>query len=480
MLLAPARSFPEVPNTILPFCFVDDRIFSLPPFGELMSKQVLVTTTRDTELLRRARLTNSDLFRHELAIFSAYHPRSPSPKFRLHWDAVVMDEAAQATEPEALLPLLVLAPPFLRQYITREPQIVLVGDQSQLGPRTASRGVLQKSLFERLLAQPLYSEHPLARAKERGGHIPRLTSDMFPLIRPPFTDLIRNYRSHPAILAIPSALFYHDTLEPVAEQTDALLDWSGFGGRDMPIVFHDNRGSDEIERDGGGWFNMEEATQAVDYTQSFLKLGVQPHEICVMSPFRAQVKLLRSKARARGFAMAGVNVGPLEAFQGLEFRVVILCTTRTRNRFIDQDIARGLGVIYEPKRFNVALTRAKQAMIIIGNPDVLDQDPNWAAYLAFLKRNDAWKSDAQYIWQAPYGEAIRHSRLEKQLRARQALGDTIIGMRRLGIFNDVDTAVYQAGIEAEDMVAEHGYEDNEVSSPDSKTQSYATTQLVGE
>ncbi|KAM3425503.1 hypothetical protein BST61_g7450 [Cercospora zeina] len=278
---------------------------------------------------------------------------------------------------------------------------------------------------------------------------------MLPILRPPFVDLIRNYRSHPGILAIPSALFYHDTLEPVAEDTDALLDWPGFEARDIPVIFHDHRGSDEIERDGGGWYNVSEADIAVDLARSFLKQGVSAADVCIMSPFSAQVKVLRTKARAQGFLMAAVSIGPLEAFQGLEFRVVVICTTRTRNRFLDQDIARGLGVIYEPKRFNVALTRAKQAMIVIGNPDVLDQDPNWAAFLAFCKRNDAWRGGEDYVWQAPFGQNIRISRLENQLRARrEATTNALDGeMRKLGLSSDPDAAVYEEGVVAAEAEA---------------------------
>lgn len=433
-----------------------------------MEKRIVVTTTRDSELLRRARLTNRDLFRHEADVFSAYHPRTPCPKFQLHWDALIMDEAAEATEVEAILPLLVIAPPFLKDYKVKDPQVVLVGDHNQLGPRTASkRPELQMSLFGRLLRLPLFCDHPLARAKQHGGHVPRLTSDMLPIIRPPFTDFIRNYRSHPAILAIPSSLFYYDTLEPHAEDTDGLLTWPGFGDRELPVLFHDNRGRDEIEQDGGGWYNLEEADIAITHAESFINHGVQAQDICIMSPFRAQVRVLRNKARARGWVVAALNIGPLEAYQGLEFRVAIICTTRSRHRFIDQDRARGLGVIHESQRFNVALTRAKQGMVVIGNPDALDEDENWAAFLAFCKRNGAWKSHHEYVWHIPHGKTIRRSRLEKQLHARQ-LASLDDGVRKLGLTGDADIAAYEAGVAAEEAVAkglsdeeEHGEEHEE-------------------
>ncbi|EME83266.1 uncharacterized protein MYCFIDRAFT_116328, partial [Pseudocercospora fijiensis CIRAD86] len=383
---SPARSFPEVPSSIMPFCHIEDKFFSLPPFPELMRKRIVVTTVRDTEVLHQARLTNRDLFALERGLYTALHQEDMPYVPSLHWSALLMDEAAQATEPEALLPLLAVAPPENALQDLKPPLVVMVGDQNQLGPRTASKKAgIQKSLFERLLSRSIYCEHPLARSKQKGGHVPRLTRDMLPITRPPFTDLIRNYRSHPAILATPSSLFYNDTLEPCASGVESLLPWYGFKGRQLPVLFRDNRSGDEIEQDGGGWFNLGEADIALAIAQSFLRQELlQPEQICIMSPFRAQVKVLRRKAREQ--LKPGINIGPLEAFQGLESRLVILCTTRTRDRFIDQDIARGLGVIHEPRRFNVALTRAKEGLVVIGNPDVLDLDENWASFLAFCKR----------------------------------------------------------------------------------------------
>lgn len=418
-----------------------------------MRRRLVICTARDAEILLRIRLTNVDMYRFRMEMHEAMNPFDPAFESQLHWQGLVMDEAAQATEPEALLPLLVVAPPVEHEQTgSRAPIVVMVGDQNQLGPRTACKtGALQKSLFERLLARPLYRDHPLSRSRQTQGHIPRLTKDMLPMIRPPFTNLIRNYRSHPAILAIPSCLFYGDTLEPSGTNTDRHVASSLFSNNDLPVRFHENHGQDEIEQDGGGWYNIQEANKAISIAQHVLLEGqLKPHQICIMSPFRAQVKLLRHKARnSTTMGMAAVNIGPLEAFQGLESPLVILCTTRTRDRFIDQDLARGLGVIHEPKRFNVALTRAMHGLIVIGNPDVLDEDQNWAAFLAFCKRNDAW--DGECSWQTPHSDKICYSRLEKQFRMRKLIEEDEIanGMRKLGLGTDVDEAAYEAGLAAE-------------------------------
>nr|POE56305.1 isoform 2 of rna helicase mov10l1 [Quercus suber] len=414
-LNSPSRSFPEVPESIRPFCYVDDDIFGLPPISQMMKYRVVVVTCRDADILQKARMTNSDLYRLEVKLRQTLHPEEPSPQPQLHWTGLLCDEAAQATEPEVLIPLMVVAPPSEYELSeSRLPIFVLAGDQNQLGPRTASKlPAMQTSLFERLFQRLVYKNHPLARSQQSGGVMRPLTQAMLPVLRPAFTNLIRNYRSHPAILAIPSSLFYFNTLEPQAATTDMLLVWEGWQGRGWPVLFSNHTGKDEIEEDGGGWYNVNEAQLACRYALSFLRTGlIEPKDICIMSPFRAQVKRLRTTARSAAYNMHYVNIGPLEAFQGLESRLVILCTTRTRTRFLEQDVAKGLGVIHEPRRFNVALTRAKEGLIVIGSAAVLEQDPCWAAFLSFCYRNGLCDSATQPPLTVPESGP---GRLEKQL-----------------------------------------------------------------
>ncbi|KAK3054688.1 hypothetical protein LTR09_004417 [Extremus antarcticus] len=454
---AASRSFPEVSDMILPYCYVEDGIFSLPSFAQLMKCKALVTTCDDANILLQARVSNRDLFALESNLHNAMHPEAAKHHPKLHWTGLLMDEAAQATEPEALIPITVMTPPAA---VEEEdwPLFVMAGDQHQLGPRTASKTpAMQTSLFERLLDRPFYRDHLLARSKWSGGVVRPLTQAMLPILRPAFANLIRNYRSHPSILAMPSSLFYHDTLEPEATDIRSLLSWPGWKGRGWPVLFVRNTAADEIEQEGGGWYNLQEAKIACEYAKSVVQAClVQPSEICIMSPFQAQVKVLRRIART-DFAMPGFNIGPLEAFQGLESRLVIICTTRTRDRFIDQDIARGLGVIHEPKRFNVALTRAKEGLIVIGNSDVLVKDDNWAAWLGFCHRNGLCEDELDRLRSYEGGgNAYERSRLEKQLilaeDADNEVHATANGVRKLGFANNLDDALWRSGIAAEQLV----------------------------
>lgn len=388
-----SRTFAEVPNALLPYCFVDGDIFNLPPLPVLMKYRVVVTTCQDADILVQARVTNQDIVTLQgnmTATFNPFHFQQGqlSLDYPLHWTALIMDEAAQATEPETLIPLSVVSPPTSNK-LTQEPIFVMAGDEHQLNPRTYDRSTaLHVSLFERLSKTTPFHSHPLARKNmSRSSH--------YPMLRPPFANLIRNYRSHPAILAVPSSLFYANTLIPEATHVGDLQSWSGWHGQ-WPVLFACNDGMDDCEdvkSVGGGWYNTSEATKAIAFAGSLLKSGMISiqRNICIMSPFPSQVRLLRDKARALNFW--DLNIGPMEAFQGLESQFVIICTTRTRRRFLETDEPRGIGIVHDEKKFNVAITRAKQGLIVIGNPWVLETSLCWLAFLHFCWRNSLWHKE---------------------------------------------------------------------------------------
>jgi helicase MOV-10 len=430
------RSFAEVPEPLMLHSYIENDLFSIPSFVAMMNFKVVVTTCRDADMLVQSRLTNADLaiLTTQLSLIA---PGDLAKPLRLHWSALLLDEAAQATEVDALIPLTVVqpcAPP--PEGFHSLPQFIMAGDEHQLGPRLSLRtkSGLHYTLFQRLFERPIYANHPLSRKE---GSKP-LTAAMLPLIRPPFVNLVRNYRSHPAILSVPSILFYHDTLMPeVGKISDAVALWQGWkGALQWPVLFVQSKSEDLVESvlagngtGAGALFNAGEVVLAQSLVASLLipnhLLGptspiLRAHEITVISPFRAQVNHLRIAFRAAG--LRGVNIGPLEAFQGLESRVVVLCTTRTRTdyrdpgKFIRQDQARGIGLIGDAKRFNVALTRAREGLIVIGDGECLTctGDKAWAAFIAFCERNgcvwDAHKRGISARSDTPPG------RMEKALR----------------------------------------------------------------
>jgi len=130
------RAFSEVPDRLLPYCFVEQGkgdMFGLPTWRDLMSFSVVVCSCKDANILVQARCTNTDLFHLQNEIERTLQLRRMSSSAQskaLHWTGLILDEAAQGTETESVIALNVLAPP--PDYKGSMPFFVLAGDQQQL------------------------------------------------------------------------------------------------------------------------------------------------------------------------------------------------------------------------------------------------------------------------------------------------------------------------------------------------------------
>jgi helicase MOV-10 len=190
---------------------------------------------------------------------------------RGHFDAIFIDEAGHALEPEAVAPLATL--------LDGEARIVLAGDPKQLGPiivsDPAKKFGLECSLLQRLIERPVY---------HRDGGGDQKYNPVF------ITKLEENYRSHPCILELPNKLFYDGDLKVAADPrtTHNLEDWEHLPQQMVPLIFHGVEGQDRREENSPSWFNADEASEVVRYVKLLLqdtkKNKVQPHEIGIISP----------------------------------------------------------------------------------------------------------------------------------------------------------------------------------------------------
>ncbi|KAI5819436.1 P-loop containing nucleoside triphosphate hydrolase protein [Pyronema omphalodes] len=428
-LNSPARSFAEVPNKLMTYSCIENDSFSIPAWITLMRFRVVVCSCRDAGLLVEARCTNRDLGRLEKVMMDGFRGiNDQSEEFiergnpvHLHWSALLLDEAGQGIEPEVAIPLSVVAPP--EEVSGDAPIFVMAGDQNQLGPNVLTNSDLRISAFERLFRRPIYTEHPLRRELYTNYGMTGLRShsdvlpadqnmEMLPYLYPPFANLIRNYRSHPMILAVSSSFFYNDSLIPEAKNTGSLEKWSGWpGAPGLPMKFILTSANDESYEDGVSFYNLREIQIVVNTVKSLLDptswpqkgedatataaalAPIRSSEIAVMSPFREQVKRIRNALRSAGYR--NVNVGPVEVYQGSEYRFVIICTTRTRERFLKNDKDKRAGLVFEHRRTNVALTRAKEGLVVIGNPWILERDPLWSTWMNLAWRHNAIDTDPE-------------------------------------------------------------------------------------
>lgn len=84
------------------------------------------------------------------------------------------------------------------------------------------------------------------------------------------------------------------------------------------------------------------------------------------------------------------KIGTVEDFQGQERDVIILSAVRSSQSHVGNDIRHALGFVASPRRLNVALTRARAVLIIMGNPHLLSMDAYWRSVLLHCIRNNSY------------------------------------------------------------------------------------------
>jgi len=261
---------------------------------------------------------------------------------------VLIDEATQATEPSALVPI-----------VKGTRQLILVGDHRQLPPTVTSQraeeGGLEISLFERLLSNGL-----------------------------PAHMLTTQYRMHPTIREFPSSRFYENRLEDGCTSADrppaAGFLWPDW---DKPVAFVPVHGSEMEEESGSSRSNMDEAAVVIRIVNDLLAPGdLTPEDIGVISPYAGQVRLIQEMLDGQ---IDGLEVKSVDGYQGREKEIIVLSTVRAND-------SGKVGFLSNYRRLNVALTRAKRGLIVIGDDRTLRNDSTWASWLDWISESNlmAW------------------------------------------------------------------------------------------
>ncbi|XP_043716368.1 regulator of nonsense transcripts 1 homolog isoform X1 [Telopea speciosissima] len=274
-------------------------------------------------------------------------PRLANFRFR----QVLIDESTQSTEPECLIPL-----------VLGVKQVVLVGDHCQLGPvimcKKAARAGLAQSLFERLV---------LLGVK-------------------PFRLQVQ-YRMHPALSEFPSNSFYEGTLQngvTINERQSSGIDFP-WPVPNRPMFFYVQMGQEEISASGTSYLNRTEAANVEKIVTTFLRSGVIPSQIGVITPYEGQrayiVNYMSRNGALRQQLYKEIEVASVDSFQGREKDYIILSCVRSNEH-------QGIGFLNDPRRLNVALTRARYGIVILGNPKVLSKQPLWNSLLTHYKEHE--------------------------------------------------------------------------------------------
>ncbi|XP_078488067.1 RNA helicase Mov10l1-like [Ciona intestinalis] len=298
-----------------------------------------------------------------------------------HFSHVFVDESGQANEPECLVPIGLAA----------KGQIILTGDPQQLGAVLKSSYAqhygLGISLLERLMQLKEY-------LRDDGIHEKGYNQLLV-------TKLVNNYRSHPALLTLPSKLFYHDELKACADREvrESLCAWKQLPNKTFPMLFHGVVGTQLREERSPSWFNPSEIVQLTRYVKLLTaetNMVGSASDIGVITPYKKQVEKIRLMFKA--LSVKGVKVGSVEEFQGQERKIIIISTVRSQTETTNENFSLSehdclptlLGFVSNAKRFNVAITRAQALLIVIGNPFYLAKDQYWRSLLRLCVNNESY------------------------------------------------------------------------------------------
>lgn len=275
---------------------------------------------------------------------SAGDPRLANFRFR----QVLIDEATQAMEPECLIPIVLGCK-----------QLVLVGDHCQLGPvimcKKAAKAGLTQSLFERLV---LLGIRPIR--------------------------LQVQYRMHPSLSEFPSDMFYEGSLQNGVSDVERTLPGLDFPWPNVsrPMFFYICAGNEEISGSGTSFLNRAEAMSVEKIVTTMLRSGVTPDQIGVITPYEGQrayvVQYMTRNGALRSELYQDIEVASVDSFQGREKDFIILSCVRSNEQ-------QGIGFLKDPRRLNVALTRARYGVIILGNARLLARNPLWNALLTHYR-----------------------------------------------------------------------------------------------
>ena len=283
------------------------------------------------------------------------------------FDQLVIDEAAQTSEANVVVALSRLSE-------EKGERVVLVGDKKQL-PATI---FLERKVGGEMLERSLF-----ARLEEVGGDIGQAR-----------TMLTLQYRMHPSIRSYPSLHFYDNQLIDAPNTTSPAYTQAYHSDeRFGPYVLYDVSGSNASrDASSSSLSNRGEAMAVLELIQELMnKYGgekgkVKMSDVAVLSPYSQQVELIKrlveekfNKGRQRpqrgGRPLAEhstVEVCTVDSFQGREKPIVILSCVRAGDYFNTN-----IGFLRDVRRMNVAITRAKYALWIVGDMRKLRGTKEW-------------------------------------------------------------------------------------------------------
>lgn len=272
-----------------------------------------------------------------------------------YFKTVFIDEAGQAIEPACWIPMMKAA------------RVIMAGDHQQLPPTVksveAARGGLEKTLFERMI-----------EVKGIG------------------VLLKEQYRMQPEIMAYSSQYFYNNALIAANEIHERLSFFEG-----TEVSFIDTAGCgfhEKINEQTLSTYNNEEARLLLKDLSGVLINLKEPLEIGIIAPYKAQVNVLREELSNFDFGNyteSDISIHSVDGFQGQEKDVIYISMVRSNDKG-------EIGFLKNIKRMNVAMTRAKYKLVIVGDSATLCTFPFYDGLVSFFQKKNWYRSAFEIIY----------------------------------------------------------------------------------
>jgi ATP-dependent RNA/DNA helicase IGHMBP2 len=283
-----------------------------------------------------------------------------------HFSTVFIDEAAQALEPMCWIP------------ITRSDRVIFAGDHFQLPPTVKSKQAesegLSKTLFEQCV------------------HIDNVS-----------VMLNTQYRMHEHIMNFSNKKFYKNELIADESVKDTVL---SFDGNEYllhtPVDFIDTAGcgyNEIINPESLSIANPDEAQLLIKHLKLVLKQYLQGNRennritIGVISPYKEQVQYITSKINEDeelAHFRSQIAIKTVDGFQGQERDIIYISLVRSND-------LKEIGFLSDIRRMNVALTRAKKKLVVIGDSATLANHPFYKEFLDYVESINAYKSAWEFM-----------------------------------------------------------------------------------
>jgi len=278
----------------------------------------------------------------------------------LKFKTVFLDEAAQSLEPAAWIPIL------------KAERVIMAGDHNQLPPtiksREAAKNGLENTLFEKA--------------------IKRNSADVM---------LQMQYRMNAEIMTFSSNYFYENML--IANVNVA--NWKIFDN-DKALEFIDTAGTgfeEKVDEETRSTFNPDEVNLLFNHFKAYLEEVKQNTELSniqdigIISPYRAQVKLLKQYFdeyfETNEDIKAKISINTIDSFQGQEKDIVYISLVRSNEKG-------NIGFLSDIRRMNVAMTRARKKLVIIGDSGTICRNNFYDKFVDYVNEIDAYKSAFLY------------------------------------------------------------------------------------